>query len=99
MDNQLQGFDTFDEVETPDSATGSNSVTCANRGGEGGPEGREGGAEGGEGGGAEGGEGEARTGAKGGGREVEEENEKTATAVPVVTRSGRTIRPPQRLQV
>ena len=45
------------------------------------------------------GEGGARTGAKGGERELEEEKEKTATAVPVVTRSGHTIRPPQRLQV
>lgn len=101
LDNQLQGFDTFAEVETPDSATGSNSVTCANKGGAAGGEGEGGdeGAERGEGGGAEGGEGGARTGAKGEGREVEEENEKTATALPVVTRSGRTIRPPQRLQV
>ena len=87
VDNQLQGFDTFAEAETPDSATGSNSAKCEKRGGNGGTTDRS----------LRRGKGERgpRTGARGGGEVAAE----TAPVVPVVTRSGRTVRPPPRLQV
>ena len=87
VDSQLQGFDTFAEAETPDSATGSNSAKCEKEGGNGGMTDRS----------LRRGRGERgpRTGARGGGEGAAE----TAPVVPVVTRSGRTVRPPPRLQV
>ena len=90
VENQLQGFDTFAEVEQTDPAIGSNDVQCARRGGEKERSARRG-------------KGEVGTnrGAKGGGvrGEVEDEQEEDAPALPVITRAGRTIRPPKRFQV
>ena len=90
VENQLQGFDTFAEVEQTDPAIGSNDVQCSRRGGEKKRSARRG-------------KGEVGTnrGAKGGGvrGEVEDEKEEDAPALPVITRAGRTIRPPKRFQV